>query len=141
MAKDAKGHGSEGRGGPVTVSVDPSKIGYRIADIGPGGVERNITYGGDAAAAATLAQGHPKSAPVPVHGGATGRGDASAGAGKRITILHQDGEYAVPNGGGKGGKAHYFTNDKADAESTARTIHGHGITITHRSKRWGPEMD
>lgn len=67
MAKDAKGHGSDARGGPVKISVDPSKIGYRIADIGPGGREHNVTYGGDAAAAASLDTGHPKSAPVEAH--------------------------------------------------------------------------
>lgn len=26
----------------IKVSVDPGKIGHRIADIGPGGVERNV---------------------------------------------------------------------------------------------------
>lgn len=74
-------------------------------------------------------------------GGAAGAaahqaGVMQLGGQKQITIFHQDGEYAVPNGVG-----HYFTDDKRDAEDTARTIHGPNITIKHRAKRWGPEMD
>lgn len=49
--KDAKGHGSEGRSGAQ-------------AD--------------DKTAANALANGHPKSAPVPIHGGAAGRDDKIA---------------------------------------------------------------
>lgn len=55
---------------------------------------------------------------------------------KTITIFRQDGEYAVPNGVG-----HSFHSDKADAEGTARAIHGPNIGIKFRSKRWGPEMN
>jgi hypothetical protein len=65
-----------------------------------------------------------------------GGGNGGPGAGTQITIKHQDGEYAVPNGVG-----HYFTDDKSDAEATARSIHGQGITIKHRAATWGPEMD
>ena len=60
------------------------------------------------------------------------------GGKKQITIFHQDGEYAVPIPGNRG---HSFTNDKADAEGTARQMHGQDITIKHRAKSWGPEMD
>ena len=43
MAKDAKGHGSEGRGAAQVSVTRP--IGYRIADIGPGGKEHNVQTG------------------------------------------------------------------------------------------------
>ncbi len=50
--KDAKGHGSNKRGGGsgkmAKVSVDPSKLGFRMADIGPGGKEHNVVTGGAA---------------------------------------------------------------------------------------------
>jgi len=62
MAKDKGGHGSEGRGGGafgrsafqgkltskgiVKVSVNPAKLGYRMADIGAGGKEHNVQTGG-----------------------------------------------------------------------------------------------
>lgn len=89
-------------------------------------------HGSDKHTASMLAEGGgPKAVAAPIHPGAAGRSDG----GKQVTILHQDGEYAVPNG-----KGHYFTNDKADAISTAQHIHGSGVTIKHRSKRWGPEM-
>jgi hypothetical protein len=55
---------------------------------------------------------------------------------KQITIKHQDGEYAIPNGIG-----HAFENDKGAAEDTARAIHGNDITIKHRAASWGSEMD
>lgn len=90
MAKDAKGHGSDKRGGgKAVVSVDPSKIGFRIADIGPGGTEHNVktdtawdkAHGGaDRAAAGTLGQGHSKSDPVPVHLNAWGQTPSTAKA-------------------------------------------------------------
>lgn len=44
--KDAKGHGSDSRGGMARVSVNPNKLGFRIADIGPGGKEHNVQTGG-----------------------------------------------------------------------------------------------
>lgn len=82
--KDARGHGSNGRGGMARVSVDPSKIGYRIADIGAGGKEHNVVVTGgslgysgnsnsgaphaqDRAAAAALATGHPKQGLTGIH--------------------------------------------------------------------------
>lgn len=82
MAKDAKGHGSDGRGGvhPADAAyaarqklaserVVPALVGSVTADI------RNQNgIASDQQAAATLAQGHPKSAPVPIHAGAAGRG-------------------------------------------------------------------
>lgn len=74
MAKDAKGHGSNTRGGKAQVSVDPSKLGYRIADIGAGGAEHNVQTGG-AWAAHQLARGNPHAVPPPVHAGASGRND------------------------------------------------------------------
>jgi hypothetical protein len=117
--KDAKGHGSNRRG-KAKVSVDPSKLGFRMADIGAGRTEHNVVTGG---AWGDKAAAHQA-------------GVNEVGGKRAITIFHQDGEYAVPNG-----KGHYFTNDKADAEGTARTIHGHDITIKHRAKVWGPEMD
>lgn len=104
MAKDAKGHGSDGRGSA-------------------GG---SYPYRRDPVTGLTSAQ--------PAHQA----GVSEATAPKPVTIFHQDGEYAVPNSAS--GKTHYFTNDKADAESTARVIHGHNITIKHRAKAWGPEM-
>lgn len=78
--------------------------------------------------------------------GSESRGGAAAhqagvnhvGGVRQITIFHQDGEYAVPIPGNRG---HSFTNDKDDAEATARTMHGANITIKHRAKSWGPEMN
>lgn len=73
MAKDAKGHGSEkrGGGGKAKVSVDPAKIGYRMWDTGPGNSEHNVQTGGawnaDHEAAFQLARDNPKAAPAPVH--------------------------------------------------------------------------
>ncbi len=86
MAKDAKGHGSEARGGTAAHQAGVNMVGGK----------------------------------------------------KQITIFHQDGEYAVPIPGNRG---HSFTNDKGDAEGTARAMHGQDIVIKHRAKSWGPEMD
>ena len=55
---------------------------------------------------------------------------------KQVTIKHQDGEYAIPNGVG-----HAFENDKEATEGTARAIHGKDIVIKHRAASWGAEMD
>ena len=172
--KDAKGHGSEPRGGGGTKLTPVAKIpnyaviirsiherggtqkdalaeldrrglylssdqrvqaniGLAPRDAGATSVSGGQPVSSNAHAAATLAGG-PKSAPVDVH---PAMATVPAGTGNRVTILHQDGEYAVPSGG----KGHYFTNDKQDAEDTARSIHGRGISITHRAKSWGPEMD
>ena len=60
---------------------------------------------------------------------------------KVVTIHHHPDydEYRVPNPGEKGKGAGYFTNDKKDAEDTARSIHGKDIVIKHRSKRYVTE--
>ena len=59
------------------------------------------------------------------------------GESKVITIHHHPDydEYRVPSGSKKIG-AGYFTNDKKDAEDTARSIHGKDIIIKHSSKRY-----
>lgn len=114
--KDAKGHGSNTRGKGQTLPADQWKNTARAiarAATTPGTVEYDRVN-------------------------AHAAGVESVG-GRKVTIFHQDGEYAIPNA--PGGKGHTFANDKADAEATARHMHGHDITIKHRSKRWGPEMD
>ncbi len=60
MAKDAKGHGSEGRPGS-----NPAK-GMFINDPAERTAAK-VGQFGNAQAAAALANGHPKSVPVPVH--------------------------------------------------------------------------
>ena len=47
-------------------------------------------------------------------------------------------EYRVPSGS-KAKGAGYFTNDKEDAEATARHIHGNDIVIKHSRKRYNTE--
>lgn len=111
MAKDAKGHGSDAKG----AESNPFPASYR----------QHALW--------NRAHGISPAAPV-----AHQTGVNMVGGQRQITIFHQDGEYAVPIPGNKG---HSFTNDKADAEATARQMHGSDITIKHRSKRWGPEMD
>lgn len=91
MAKDAKGHGSEKRGGGGYNPV--MQGGQRMFGRQPTASERGqlsqmtkafsafagtMNKGGsadDAHAAATLAAGHPKSDASPVHPGAAGRSD------------------------------------------------------------------
>jgi hypothetical protein len=97
MAKDSKGHGSNGRGGADArlaqreqamfsagkpgLMVRPDKAAEYAANKAASKAETGElgsmhSSNQDAAAARTLAEpGHPKSAPVPVHGGATGRSD------------------------------------------------------------------
>lgn len=53
--KDARGHGSDARGSAMDTAL--SRISQAF---------------GDKQAAGALAQGHPKSAPVPIHPGAAG---------------------------------------------------------------------
>lgn len=97
MAKDAKGHGSNSRGGSYmniersafrkgqhvgygggTFRIAKSGSGYRATEqhtgesfsgVSLGHVSQQLT---DRAAAAQLANNHPKSDPVPVHSGASG---------------------------------------------------------------------
>lgn len=60
----------------------------------------------------------------------------------KVVVIHHHpeyDEYRVPNPGEKGKGAGYFTNDKQDAEDTARAIHGKDITIKHRSKHYNTE--
>jgi hypothetical protein len=66
MAKDAKGHGSEGRGGgPAQAISDWKNKGTSDHQV-RAGIRALFGLSGDKAAAATLASG-PKSAPVPTH--------------------------------------------------------------------------
>lgn len=97
MAKDAKGHGSDGRGSMSVpdrhqhnIAVDTVKNPMKGVFLGgPSAAEAEATLRGkfgysdsaisslkgeDKAAAGALANGHPKSAAVPVHEGASGRG-------------------------------------------------------------------
>ncbi len=69
MAKDARGHGSDGR------LADRINRFVSLADVGAETRQRwmGSQPGEDKAAANLLGQGHPKSQPVPVHGGAFGR--------------------------------------------------------------------
>lgn len=67
MAKDAKGHGSDGRGGSGGVGNFS-----RAQMIQNYSVMHGSTAIGDRAAASSLANGHPKSGAVPVHAGASG---------------------------------------------------------------------
>ena len=103
MAKDAKGHGSDGRGGGSFDNINAQRKaqGFKPMDEKRRGVMDFLDYmhgegpmpdvmksvlgggqpvGSNASAAATLASG-PKSAPVGVHSGAAGRGDGSSGSG------------------------------------------------------------
>ena len=81
MAKDAKGHGSEKRGGGVS-DADIAQYNATIrknserqaasSDLARANAPDGLT---DKQAASALAQGGAKSAPVPVHNGAAGRSD------------------------------------------------------------------
>src|ERR1700722_1978494 len=119
--KDAKGHGSDGRGGKMSAAEERQN-------------RSGIAWG------RARAKWHDPSRPDYIHaaGAAHQAGVNTVGGQKQITIFHQDGEYAVPIPGNRG---HSFTNDKADAEGTARQMHGQDIVIKHRAKSWGPEMD
>lgn len=81
MAKDAKGHGSDARGGSgQNVSPGQMEAYMRFAQgfTGSGAVKdpgRTNIGVSDAQAANALAGGGAKSDAVPVHGGATGRND------------------------------------------------------------------
>lgn len=130
MAKDALGHGSDARGGNPESSFTPHPKGTRFVK-------------GTLATREEMAQQYPdmnfaKSATYTPGAVAHQAGVNSVGGKTQITIFHQDGEYAVPIPGNKG---HSFTDGKADAEATARAMHGPNITIKHRAKSWGPEMD
>jgi hypothetical protein len=64
--------------------------------------------------------------------------------GKIVTIHHHPDykEYRVPAGKiGSAPRSGYFTDDKQDAEDSARAIHGKDIEIRHRSKRYTEEQD
>lgn len=128
--KDAKGHGSEKHGGDASAAKAPAYAGKPTwHGVMPGG--RKVTN----QAGNKISYASPEAA---VAGAAHQAGVNTVGGQRQITIFHQDGEYAVPIPGNRG---HSFTNDKADAESTARKMHGDNITIKHRAKSWGPEMD
>lgn len=60
---------------------------------------------------------------------------------KKVYVDHHPDhdEYKV-HLGGRGSKG-YYTNDKEDAEGTARAEHGTEMDIKHRSKRYGVEPD
>lgn len=78
MAKDAKGHGSNARGAVMDrLAAARSNPNHPL-----GALSRVVSQGTPIAgveankqAASELAQGNPKAAPPPVHGGATGRHD------------------------------------------------------------------
>jgi hypothetical protein len=72
MSKDARGHGSNGRG----VSAVQARNDRMFAMFDRAKTQGHTTFNAtaDKAAAATLASG-PKSAPVPTHPGASGRKD------------------------------------------------------------------
>lgn len=92
MAKDAKGHGSEKRGGSTFDRLNAARKadGYAPMSEKQRGVHDFLDYMdgsgpmpdamkaagiSDNQAADTLGQGHPKSQPVPVHPDAAGRKD------------------------------------------------------------------
>ena len=106
MAKDAKGHGSEGRGGLTPVQSENAPFKSRLgaaaghsfldphdpraypgksfdsqfadAAVARGHANEFAGMVGNRQAAAALAQGGPKSGAVPIHGGAIGRSDEFA---------------------------------------------------------------
>lgn len=64
MAKDAQGHGSDGR---VAGRIQRFAV---LADVD---AQTRREWMGDRVVASVLGQGHPKSNPVPIHPGAFGR--------------------------------------------------------------------
>ena len=86
--KDAKGHGSDPRGGALSVpeqhQMKIAKSTLRMSDAGAaimGGMSKDqarafltgrVGWSADRLAAHELGQGHPKSATVPIHSGASG---------------------------------------------------------------------
>ena len=79
MAKDAKGHGSEARGGGSWRTAVDSQ--GHVVSMPP---HLNAPDISDHDAARALAQGGNKSAPVPIHSGAAGRMDAARGASEAL---------------------------------------------------------
>lgn len=80
MAKDAKGHGSDGRGGSTFDRLNAARKsqGYKPMSESRRGVHNFLDYMAgdgpkpDVMVAAELANNHPKSDTVPVHPGASG---------------------------------------------------------------------
>jgi hypothetical protein len=133
MAKDKGGHGSESRGGSTADRMDAARKaqGYKpLSRTARGFNDFLDNPSGHIAAAGAHSQGVQQVGRP--QAGVKMMGDGS----KQVTIKHQDGEYAIPNGVG-----HTFESDKGSAEDTARAIHGNGITIKHRAASWGPEMN
>lgn len=88
--KDAKGHGSNKRGGMAKVSVDPAKLGFRMADIGPGGKEHNVVTGG------ARFNVDPKTGTTPAQRAAASREMFGTGHAKVARIAQQHGIQGGP---------------------------------------------
>lgn len=111
MAKDAKGHGSEGRGGSFLA---------RMLTAAQQAHPTNNTH-----AANTLGQGHSKSEQVPAHGAQAGNSLAKG--------LHVDWAASGHNphsGGGFAAGARARRLDKAAAYTQARTSRPSGFKLT-----------
>lgn len=72
MAKDAKGHGSDARGGAVRNYADVMKRNPGYGNLRAKGDAFNAVHPDDRQAALALANGHPKADAAPVHGGMRG---------------------------------------------------------------------
>jgi hypothetical protein len=97
MAKDAKGHGSEGKGmSAAEEAQNRSGISWakhaRANFEGRSLASRDPIQNSDRAAAATLAGGHPKSAPVAPHSAMSQR-DLMSNVGNRQAGMHPINRY------------------------------------------------